>query len=277
VSAVGIGGKGFMGGLAMLAGAALAMSATGAAAQPKPGKGRPEARVSALGGYALPSEIVASSIAWGRIAGDKGWWNAMRTMASPDAQLLTGTAAVRAQAYAKGRAEPATLPHRRTHHVWMSCDGSIGVEEGLYENGPDHGWYVTVWQRQAKKGDYRWVLDQTGQNTGAAPDFDFIEGKVADCVPRARGEAPKPAAPAPDGAIEGAIEVRPIAPGVTPPRIAAKGETNAMADHLIGVARDHTLGWATRFDADGTRRLTVNLLVDGKRTEVLSHSTAPQR
>jgi methylenetetrahydrofolate dehydrogenase (NADP+)/methenyltetrahydrofolate cyclohydrolase len=46
--------------------------------------------VSALGGYALPSEIVASSIAWGHLVTNKGWWEAMRIAATPDAQVLTG-------------------------------------------------------------------------------------------------------------------------------------------------------------------------------------------
>jgi hypothetical protein len=250
----------------------MLMAGSGAMAKPKgpPGSGQ----VSALGGYALPSEIVASSIEWGHIAADKGWWNAMRTMATPDAQLLTTGTTARAQAYAKGRAEPATLPHRRTHHVWMSCDGSIGAEEGLYEDGPTHGWYVTIWQHQPKKGGYRWVLDQTGVDTGAAQDFDFIEGKVADCVPRARTPAPN-AAPPPTADGAGPIEIKPIIPGSTPANIAIKGENNAMADYLIGIARDHTLGWATRFDADGTRHITVNLLVDGKRTQVLNRSVAP--
>lgn len=232
--------------------------------------------VSALGGYALPSEIVASSIAWSHLVSSKGWWEAMRTAATPDAQLLAGGATARAQAYAKGRAEPATLPHRRTHHVWMSCDGSIGVEDGLYEDGANHGWYVTIWQRQMKKGDYRWVLDQTGADTGAAQDFDFIEGKVADCVAHGRGQQPPAQADATSIADGGGpIEVRPIIPGQRPASVAIKGETNAMADYLIGIARDHTLGWATRFDADGTRHLTVNLLVDGKRTQVLSRTVAP--
>jgi hypothetical protein len=255
---------------ALLACVALALSGPAVAGRPK---GPPEgARVSALGGYALPSEIVASSIAWGRLAGEKGWWNALRATAAPDAQMLTGGATQRAQPYAKGRDEPATIPHRRTHHVWMSCDGSIGVEEGLFEDGAAHGWYATVWQRQPKKGEYKWVLDQSGLDTGAPQDFDFIEGKVADCVPHARGEAPRPLPVAED---TGAIEVKPIDPGTRPPRIAVKGETNAMADYLIGIARDHTLNWATRFDADGTRHLSVNLLIDGKRVEVLSRSVAP--
>jgi hypothetical protein len=72
----------------------------------------------------------------------------------------------------------------------MSCDGSIAAEEGLFENGAAHGWYLTLWQRQPK-GEYKWVLDQSAPDA-AAPDFDFIEGKVADCVPRPRGQAPSP-------------------------------------------------------------------------------------
>ncbi|MDE1918146.1 MAG: hypothetical protein KGJ57_09110 [Sphingomonadales bacterium] len=248
--------------------------ATGSAAWAQPGgrKGGGEGRVSALGGYALPSEIAAASIAWTRLAGDKGWWKAMRETAAPDAQILSDGTTQRVQAFAKGRAEPASLPHRRTHHVWMSCDGSIGVEEGLFEDGAAHGWYTTIWQRQPKKGNYKWVLDQSGIDTGAAADFDFIEGKVADCGARAHGDAPSP----PAGG-NGTIEVGPVVPGTIPARIAAKGETDAMPDHLIGLSRDHTLNWATRFDADGTRHLTVNLLMGGKRVEVLNRSVAPAR
>jgi hypothetical protein len=255
--------------LAFLACMVVALG-SGAAAAPK--RGMPDGRVSALGGYALPSEIVASSIAWGRIAGDKGWSNAVRAMAVPDAQILIGSAFERAQALAKSHAAPAALPHRRTHHVWMSCDGSIGVEEGLFEDGAAHGWYVTVWQHQVKKGEYRWVLDQRGLDSAAAPDFDFIEGKVADCVPHARGEAPKPVEPGSDGAIE----VKPMPPG-TPPPITVKGEASGLADYLSGISRDQTLRWATRLDPDGTRHVTVNMLVDGKRTDVLSRSAPAER
>lgn len=253
--------------LALLACAALAWG-SGAMARPK--NGPAEGRVSALGGYALPSEIVASSSAWTRIAGEKGWWNAMRTLAAPDGQILVGNLTERAQSYARGRPEPAPLPHRRTHHVWMSCDGSIGVEEGPFDEGATHGWYVTIWQHQAKKGDYRWVLDQTGRENGPAQDFDFIEGKVADCVPRARGEAPPPIVPG------GAIEVKPMPPG-TPPPITVKGEASGLADYRSGVSRDHTLSWATRFDADGTRHVSVTLLVDGKPTQVLNRTAPPER
>jgi hypothetical protein len=46
----------------------------------------------------------------------------------------------------------------------------------------------------------------------------------------------------------GPIEVKPVLPGSTMIRVAAKGGSNTMADHLIGVSRDSTLGWATRFD-----------------------------
>jgi hypothetical protein len=160
----------------------------------------------------------------------------------------------------------------------MSCDGSIAAEEGLFENGATHGWYLTLWQRQPK-GEYKWVLDQSAPDA-AAPDFDFIEGKVADCVPRPRGQAPSPevtVGPAltPDGSAPGPIEVKPIEPGTRPARIDVKGETNRMPDYLIGLARDRTLSWATKFDADGTRHLTIHLLLDGKRSEVLNRTVAP--
>lgn len=245
---------------ALFACAALALVASAAAwGRPKPQPGG----VSALGGYALPSEIVAASIGWGHLATAKGWWNAVRAFSTPDAQIVIGNGTQRAQLYAKGRAEPATLPHRRTHHVWMSCDGSIGAEEGLFDDGAAHGWYLTIWQHDAKKGEFKWLLDQTGTQ-GGGDDFDFIEGKVGDCVPRPRG-APAPVALA-DGT--GPIEIKPVSPG-NAPSIVVKGETNAMADHLIGIARDHTLSWATRFGDDGVRRTVVSLLMDGKKVEVL--------
>lgn len=263
--------------------AAFAISAllvTPAIAKPKQ---RGPQQVSALGGYAQVSEIVASSIAWSRRAADKGWADATHNYAAPDGQILIDGTAQRAQGLikSKGAQPPVSFgpaAHRRTHHVWMSCDGSIAAEEGLFENGATHGWYVTLWQRQPK-GEYKWVLDQSAPDA-AAPDFDFIEGKVADCVPRARGQAPAPEVTVgpnltPDSSAPGPIEVKPIEPGTRPARIDVKGETNRMPDYLIGLARDRTLSWATKFDADGTRHLTIHLLLDGKRSEVLNRTVAP--
>ncbi|WP_068087898.1 hypothetical protein [Novosphingobium rosa] len=273
-----------MRGSALRLSAAFAITALLAAplvARPKPKGPQP---VSALGGYAQVSEIVASAIAWNRRAADKGWAEGTHTYAAPDGQILIGTATPRAQGFIKSKgAEPpasfAPAAHRRTHHVWMSCDGSIAAEEGLFENGATHGWYLTLWQRQPKKGDYKWVLDQSAPDA-AAPDFDFIEGKVADCVPRARGQAPAPEVTVgpnltPDGSATGPVEVKPIAPGSRPVHVDVKGETNHMPDYLIGLAKDRTLSWATKFDPDGTRHLTIHLLLDGKRTEVLNRTVAP--
>lgn len=245
----------------MLAAVGVAGGLVGGAAIAQDRNGGGERRVSSLGGYALPSEIAAASIAWGRLAGEKGWWKAMRDTAAPDAQIVSGGTTQRVEAVTKGRPEPTSLPRRRTHHVWMSCDGSIGVEEGLFDDGAAHGWYTTVWQRQPKKGNYKWVLDQSGLDSGPPADFDFIEGKVADC----------------GGHVPGAdsIEIRPITPGVMPTRTAAKGENDATADHLTGLSHDRTLSWATSFDGDGTRHITVRLLVSGKRVEVLNRSVAP--
>jgi hypothetical protein len=50
----------------------------------------------------------------------------------------------------------------------MSCDGSIGVEQGHLTLGEAHGWYLTIWQRQPK-GEYRWVLEQHGIDGTTAP------------------------------------------------------------------------------------------------------------
>jgi hypothetical protein len=56
-----------------------------------------------------------------------------------------------------------------------------------------------------------------------------------------------------------------------------KGETNRMPDYLIGLARDRTLSWATKFDPDGTRHLTIHLLLDGKRSGAQPHRCARSR
>jgi hypothetical protein len=264
---------------AAAAAAITALLAAPVIARPKQ---RGPQQVSALGGYAQVSEIVAYAIAWNRRAGDKGWAEGTHTYAAPDGQILIDGTAQRAQGFIKTKgAQPpvsfAPAAHRRTHHVWMSCDGSIAAEEGLFESGATHGWYLTLWQRQPK-GGYKWVLDQSAPDA-AAPDFDFIEGKVADCVPRARGQAPAPEVTVgPDLTADnstGPVEVKPIEPGTRPTRIDVKGETNRMPDYLIGLARDRTLSWATKFDPDGTRHLTIHLLLDGKRTEVLNRTVAP--
>lgn len=141
---------------------------------PRGGIGRPGL------GTANPSALVATEIAFGRLAAQKGQWKAYREFADESAVLLVPRPVPVAEAL-KGRAEPAKPDARETYRIWMSCDGTLGVTQGALRKGDGSlGAFVTVWKRQ-KNGTYRWVMDQGDPSPlkGEAPDM--VAAKVAAC------------------------------------------------------------------------------------------------
>ncbi|HWU04500.1 MAG TPA: hypothetical protein VN222_17300 [Novosphingobium sp.] len=212
---------------------ALALPAGVAVARPKGPPG---------GTYGDPADLIATEIAFARIASEKGFAAAVKAKAAPDAQFIGPEGEVRAGSFDKAQAIPRGFAHRVIRQVWASCDGTYALTRGTYDEadvGKPALAYASLWQRQ-KKGDYRLVLDIARPGTallaGDEKPVDFVEGVVADC-PR-RGTAPPPAE-TPD-------------------------DPHALHDYTHGQSRDHTLSWEV-----GNGALTVSIQREGKPQVVL--------
>lgn len=213
-----------------------------------------------------PSALIAAESAFARAAREKGQWTAFAATATDEAEMFVPQR-VLAKVWLKGRANPPQAVQWQPSSVWISCDGSAGVTFGAF-SGNGTGWFSTVWQRQPKKGDYKWVLDQGGDLATPLAGADFITGKVADCPPRPRrdplaDDPPPPRKPAKDAPPP---PPRPLA-GPIPALVAVPG-----ADSKDGRSIDGTLAWRSTVLPGGTREWTVWLWQDGKMNEVLKRT-----
>ena len=151
---------------------------------------------------AQPSKIVATELAFARLARKQGQWTAFRAFAAPDAVMHLDSGLVSAAAFLTGRADPPAAVQWKPRGVWMSCGGSLAVSRGRFVDPEGKvGTFVTVWELQGD-GSYRWIYD------GGAPDdpqpdpaldeapledlitveaLETVQGHVADC--------PEPGAP----------------------------------------------------------------------------------
>jgi hypothetical protein len=192
-------------------------------------------------GFANPSAVIAAEIAFAQAAQNKGQWTAFRTSATKDAVMFVPQM-VLAQDYLKDKPNPAVSVKWQPHQVWSSCDGSIGVTRGAWQNDKATGWFTTIWQRQ-KKGEYKWLMDQGDETPMALDAPDMIVAKVAECPPGYRGSKSK--------------------------RKDVKGKI-ALGDPAFraGQSDDGTLSWEVRVAADGARNFTMSLKLDGQMTPV---------
>ncbi len=212
-----------------------------------------------------PSALIAAESAFARLAREKGQWTAFAATSTEDAEMFVPQRTL-AKTWLKGRANPQQAVQWQPSTVWMSCDGSAGVTFGGYHAGgadkTSGGWFSTVWQRQRKKGDYKWVLDQGGDLTAPLGGADFITGKVADCPSRPHRD---PLADAPPKPKRGDPPPPPRRlAGPIPPLVAVPG-----SDSKDGRSIDGTLAWRSTVLPGGTREWTVWLWQDGKMNEVL--------
>ncbi len=200
-------------------------------------------------GFAEPGDIIATEGNFARLNAAKGIKAAIRATAAPDAQIF----APRLMRVA-GYAMPNLTATWHTGQVWMSCDGSIAVTHGEWQQSPApnrqiDAWYITVWKRQ-QGGGYKWVLEEDGAQTAPLASSDMISASVADCpARRARGSADAPPAPA---------------HGKAP-----------LPDYTSGHADDGTLAWTTALAPDGRRAFTLQIRQDGVLHEVLRATAAP--
>lgn len=201
------------------------MYASSAAAQPTP--------------PGNPSAIVAAEGALAALAKAKG----------PGAALAANAAGEPAHAWLKTHDAAAYWAGHRLTTIWMACDGSAGVSAGTNAAG----WFVTVWRRQ-KKGDYKWVMTETGPQADPAAPVDWVTGKLADCPPRRHRDD--------DEAPRDAKAPRPI-PGTLPPADRAS---------LEGRSDDGSLVW--RSSTTGARDFRLWMWHDGAMEQVIAQGSA---
>lgn len=228
--------------LLALAGVVAATSASPARAErrrmPPPGTGT-----------ANPSALVATEIAFARMAREKGQWTAFREYADEEA-VMFAPGPVIARDWLKGRKDPPRPVQWQPHQVWMSCDGTLGVTKGAWQR-PDGstGYFTTIWKRQ-KKGTFRWVLDQGDALAQPLEAPEMLSASVADCPSRRDGPPP---------GSEGAIVV----------------ETARVArPQGSGRSDDGTLTWSYAVAPDNSRKIMVSLRKGGDMREVLALDVA---
>ena len=197
-------------------------------------------------GQAQPGDVVATEIAFARLAREKGQWTAFAEYAADDG-LMFVPQPVNARQWLKGRANPAEAVRWQPHHVWMSCDGSLAVTKGAWQR-PDGsvGYFTTVWERQ-RDGEYKWVMDQGDVLAEPLAEPDVVESETASCTPEE---------PGPD------IRLTPVAPDNT---------------RMIGSrSQDGSLEWSIAYSPGTHRRhMLVTLVREGKRWGVFMQTVYP--
>jgi|TARA_R110002049_G_scaffold17309_3_gene67593 hypothetical protein len=137
---------------------------------------------------ANPSAIVQAELAFARLAQEEGQWTAFRETATDDAIMFTPNL-VNAQQWLKGKADPPQAVTWQPHHIYMSCDGSIAVSTGAWQNAKgDSGRFTTIWQQQDfgqrrpnKKTEWKWVFDDGDALDSPLAEPDYVETDVASC------------------------------------------------------------------------------------------------
>ncbi|RZJ98180.1 MAG: hypothetical protein EOO76_17220 [Novosphingobium sp.] len=202
-----------------------------------------------LGSLANPSAAIAAEIAFARLAQEKGQWTAFKATSAEDAVMFTPRM-VLAQTWLKDRANPPAGLNWQPHEVWSSCDGSLMVTHGAWQNGAKHGWFTTVWQRQ-EKGGYKWVLDHGDETREAIEAPDMLSARVAECPERRAGPRPGP----------GAKPRKPAKPPKAPP-------VPFDPAHREGRSNDGSLTWSVNVSPDGARSFVARMASDGEVRDV---------
>jgi hypothetical protein len=219
----------------------LAALSSGAFAAPRP----------TLRPTANPGGVIAAELGFAALAQEKGQWTAFRQTAAKGAKMFAPQPVLVAE-FLKNRKDPPIAVKWQPYMVWSSCDGSIAVTRGAFQQdkAPKSigGYFITVWQRQ-KDGAYKWVLDQGDDLQQPLAEPDGIDGVVADCPVR-------------DGRHD-------------PHRDAKAAAPQTLADPLSAVANDGTLSWSTTVDPRGGREFSLSLRKDGAMREVLHASVKP--
>lgn len=185
---------------------------------------------------ANPSAVVQAELAFARLAQEKGQWTAFRETATDDAIMFTPDL-VNAQQWLKGKTDPVQAVTWQPHHIYMSCDGSMAVSTGAWQNAEgEAGHFTTIWQqqdfsqrRQNRKIEWKWVFDDGQPLDKPLAEPDYVETEVASC----KAKTPT---------------------GFPPTGLTDKGKTGASADR--------SLIWNAAFADDGSRIVFVDLAQD---------------
>ena len=174
---------------------------------------------------ANPSKVIATELAFARTAQEKGQWTAFAEFATDDATMFVPEP-VNAKEWLRRQANPTQAVRWQPHQVWSSCDGTIAVAKGAWQQ-PDGstGYFTTVWERQ-RNGEYKWVMDQGDELAEPLEAPAMISAATALC-----GSQP------------------------TPPAEMLAGPSDTINS---GAARDGTLRWHVVSRPDGSRSVVAS-------------------
>lgn len=237
---------------------ALALAACSGGARPGPPRHIIDRALKTAPGAAQPSTVVATEIAFARMAKEKGQWTAFRAFAAPGAMLHGRNGAIPADAFLTGLSDPEQAVQWAPRTIVMSCDGALAVSVGRFRD-PEGivGNFVTVWERQPG-GVYKWVYDVAGPDVPQPPPrkdiedgdivvtaLDSVKGLVATC-PRAGETVPPP--PANSIVAEGAGEAT--------------------------MSRDGTLRWRYEHRGEGEKFFAAEYFYNGRWVTAIEESLA---
>lgn len=247
----------------ILATTMLALTLTACTSGPQRPRYKPQVIERALKGApgeAQPSTIVATEVAYGQAAKEKGFFTASAQYAAPGARMHTAQGPKVFASIAGGldnKDGPAGWGPRT---VAMSCDGQMAVSAGRFlDKDGKIGTYVTTWERQSDR-NYKWTYDAGGLDNPQPPKradvddseslitvtaIDAILGLVASCP---RADAPVP----------------------PPPAVSLSNDHPGEAQ----LSKDGTLRWRWEHRPDGTKYVLVEYWYEGEWTTAIEESLA---
>lgn len=200
-------------------------------------------------GAAQPSTIVATEVAFGRLAAETTQAAAfLQFAAASNAQVHTAEGLVSVQQWVAQADFPVAATKWTTRAVAIACDGALAASTGRYTDPQGIvGNYVVIWQRQ-DDNTYRWIYHAAGPDVPQPPPrvrprngditvtaLDAVQGLVASC---SRGGDPIPPPPA--------LAISDNRPG------------------LAALARDGTLRWRWEQADAGGRFVAAEYFYEGR-------------
>lgn len=156
-----------------------------------------------------PSGAAAAEIALGRLAREKGVAQALRATAADADTARLGLPPLSLREALKRGALPSAVTRHDPQTVYVACNGLTAAVAGLW-TAPDGrtGPFATLWRRDPKKGNWRWLYTLEAASSAPRPAQDFLDGHVAVCrgaagqagTPPGAGE-PRPIPGAPDESL----------------------------------------------------------------------------
>ena len=138
-----------------------------------------------------PSSVIATEIAFNRLAKQKGQWTAFRNTAANDAVMVVPQR-VLAKDWLKGRDDPPAPMNWSPSIVYVGCDGNLAASTGNWSaTDGSVGYFTTIWRRD-KKGRWKWIFDHRAPLASPRAAPEFLTGKVATCKRPPRPDGPPP-------------------------------------------------------------------------------------